>query len=357
MSPLRNPLKTLARLGAATAVIASTLLVQPAPGALAAAAETRHCVDQVLPVRLADPGPAEYSLWGQLCWRGSTLPSTVQLLVPGGTYDHRYWDLSPSYSYVDAAISAGFATFDVDRIGSGRSSAPQSGLVTAHAEAVSLHDVITALRAGRVADHLFRKVLWVGHSYGSIVGAFEISRYHDVDGYLATGMLHAINTQYFADNADTVVQANLQPEFAGLGLDDGYTTTSPGSRGRFYNPATVDDAILAAEEHIKTFQPDVDFDEVSQLLLPAAPETSATWQIDVPVLVVNGQKDETYCGAGYADCTNNRTVLADETPYYGSKARLQVAVIAGTGHSVGLSTTRRLTYAAMLTWSESVLRH
>ncbi|MBT0768232.1 alpha/beta hydrolase [Kineosporia sp. J2-2] len=335
------------------------LLCGPAPTATAAAAgPERRCTDQVLPVRLSDPGPAAFSVWGRLCWRGARPPSAVQLLVAGGTYDHQYWDLrqaGPHYSYVDAATAAGFATFAVDRIGSGRSSTPPSGTVTAHAEAVSLHDVVTALRAGAVGGHRFRSVVWVGHSYGSIVGAFEISRYHDADGFLATGMLHAINTEHFEETADTVELANQEPKFAGLGLDDGYTTTTPGSRAMFYAPATVSPRVLAAEERAKSFQPAVNFEEVAGLLTPASPALSATRQIDVPVLVLNGQKDETYCGQGHADCTDSGTVLAGEAAYYQPAARLKVVVIPATGHSVGLSTTRRLTYAAMLAWSSSVV--
>lgn len=47
-------------------------------------------------------------------------------------------------------------------------------------------------------------------------------------------------------------------------------------------------------------------------------------------------------------------MLAHETPYYPAAARLKVFVVPGTGHSVGLSTTNRSTYAAMIAWSETV---
>lgn len=76
----------------------------------------------------------------------------------------------------------------------------------------------------------------------------------------------------------------------------------------------------------------------------------------MPVLVVNGQKGETYCGDGYVDCTDSRTVREAEAPFYQPAARLRVAVIPGTGHSIGLSTTSRLTYATMLAWAGSVVR-
>jgi pimeloyl-ACP methyl ester carboxylesterase len=336
-------------------ILSTAQLLSAAP----AGEQARHCVDRTLPVRLTDPGPAQYSLWGELCWRGAVTPTTVQLLVPGGSYDHHYWDFpyrQPRYSYVDAATSAGFATFNVDRIGSGRSSAPPSSTVTAHAEAVALHDVVKALRAGQIGGHRFRTVIWVGHSYGSIIGAFELSQYHDVDAFLVTGMLHSLNTDHFAETAYSVEQANQDPKFAGLGLDDGYTSTTPGTRGIFYDPDTVSTGVLATEERTKTFQPALDFAEVTALLTPVSPELSATRQIDVPVLVLNGQNDKTYCGVGFVDCSSPATVLAHEAAYYGPAAHLKVAVIPGTGHSVGLSTTNRLTYATMLAWSALVTR-
>lgn len=327
------------------AFLAALLLTTGTTAGPAAAAPEQHCEEASTTVRLTDPGPADQTLRGTLCWRGASRPEAVQLLVPGGTYDRRYWDL-PGYSYVRAATDAGFATFAVDRVGSGASSHPPSAVMSNHAEAVALHDVVTALRARG-----FRTVIWVGHSLGSIIGALELSRYHDVDAFLATGMLHAINTDYFAETAGNVAVANRDPAFAGLGLDDGYTTTAPGTRGQFYDPATVTPRVLAAEERIRSFQPALDFAEVAGLLTPASPELSATREIDVPVLVLTGRHDRTYCGPGFVDCSSTASVLAHEAPYYAPGARLRVVTIAGTGHSVGLSTTRLRTYAAMLAWA------
>ena len=72
------------------------------------------------------------------------------------------------YSYVDAATAAGYATFDIDRIGAGNSSHPPSAASTLTAGAVALHDAVTALRSGAVDGHAFRHVIAVGHSIGSV---------------------------------------------------------------------------------------------------------------------------------------------------------------------------------------------
>ena len=115
--------------GAACAcAIVTTLLamvaVAPA-GARAGGPPALTCSAYTLPVAITDPGPANQTMWGQLCYRGSREPATVQLLMHGASYNHLYWDFpygNGYYSYVDAATIAGYATFDIDRIGDGNSS-------------------------------------------------------------------------------------------------------------------------------------------------------------------------------------------------------------------------------------------
>jgi hypothetical protein len=53
----------------------------------------------------------------------------VQILSPGGWYSHTYfdWPLDPArYSYMRAAAAAGYATFNIDRIGIGQERALRS---------------------------------------------------------------------------------------------------------------------------------------------------------------------------------------------------------------------------------------
>jgi hypothetical protein len=48
--------------------------------------------------------------------------------------------------------------------------------LTDTAGAIALHDVITALRAGRVGGYAFGHVIWVGHSVGSFIAWDESAR-------------------------------------------------------------------------------------------------------------------------------------------------------------------------------------
>ena len=194
----------IAKFLAVTAGVA-VLAAVPATGAHAAALPAPTCSDDSLPVRIADPGPADQTLWGQLCYRGAREPGTVQLLVHGATYNHLYWNFpygNGYYSYVDAATAAGYATFDIDRIGAGNSSHPPSAGLDLTAGAVALHDAVTALRSGAVDGHAFRHVIAVGHSIGSVEIWLEAARYHDVDAVIVTGALHALSPDIGALEGD-----------------------------------------------------------------------------------------------------------------------------------------------------------
>ena len=73
------------------------------------------------------------TLYGELCERAGTSPSAVQLLVHGATYNSYYndWPNRPGYySYVRLMTGAGYATFNIERLGYGRSTHPYSGQVT-----------------------------------------------------------------------------------------------------------------------------------------------------------------------------------------------------------------------------------
>ena len=338
---------------AALVVLASSA----AAGAQAAALPTLTCSAYTLPVRIADPGPADQTLWGQLCYRGTHEPGTVQLLVPGATYNHLYWDFpygNGYYSYVDAATAAGYATFNVDRVGEGNSSHPPSTELDLTAGAVALHDAVTALRSGAVDGHVFQDVIIVGHSIGSVEAWLEAARYHDVNAVIVTGALHAISPDIGALQADLYPAAD-DPKFTGSGLDPGYLTTLPGTRGSlFYNPATTNPAVVAADEANKDTTTPAELGEAAAII-SEPPAQQPSYQIDVPVLSVVGENDNLFCtGVTVYNCARPDTVRAFESQYYAPAAHLKVVVVPDTGHALALSTTAPLTDAIMIGWALAV---
>lgn len=313
------------------------------------------CTTYQLSVALTDPGPADQTLWGQLCYRGVVEPNTVQLLVPGSTYSHIYWNFPSGngyFSYVDAATLAGYATFDVDRVGIGNSSHPVSSELTVSSDAVSLHDVITDLRAGAVDGHRFSNVIWVSHSLGSMIGAVEISTYHDVSAAILTGFLNAFNPNLGNVEASDIYPAIDDPQFAGSGLDPGYLTTKPGTReALFYDSATADPGIVTIDEATKQTETAAEGATGAALLFDG-PSESPTQQITVPVLLVAGQFDNFYCqGVTQYNCDDPASVQQYESLFYSPQADLQIAIVPGTGHDLALSTTAPVTDAILTAWA------
>ena len=341
-----------------TALLA-TIAFSPAGVGRAAAIREMTCSDHTLAVRITDPGPADQTMWGQLCYRGDREPATVQLLVHGATYNHLYWNFpygNGYYSYVDAATAAGYATFDIDRIGDGNSSRPPSSGLDLNAGAVAVHDAATALRAGAVDGHQFRHVIMVGHSLGSIEAWVEAARYHDVDALIITGALHVLTPSAPALVQNDFYPAADDPACAAAGLDPGYFTTRPGTReSLFYDPATTDPAVVAADEANK------DTNTLAELagtlsLLSEPPAQQPSYQLTVPVLVVVGADDNLFCaGVTAYNCASPASVRSYESQYYPPAAHLKVVVIPDTGHDLALSTTAPLTDAVMTGWALSVV--
>ena len=345
-------LSFLSRAGAALAVIAATFVAAPAQ-----AFSVAHCSAHVLDVRLTDDGPAAYRMWGELCYRGRTEPGTVQLLIPGGTYEHTYWDFpyrNGVYSYVRAATSAGYATFDVDRVGSGHSTHPAYTDLTMAREATSMHDVVTALRSGAVDGHAFRHVISAGHSFGSAVGVVEAARYRDVDGFISIGGAHAVSDAA-ADVIDATYAANLDPKFAGRGYD-GYLTTVPGTRGHLYHdPRTSTPGMNALDEALKDVHSSNELPEIFAYSNPATPADAISRSLTMPALVLIGGTDMFFCGAGAFDCSTTASFRAAEARYWPAR-RVRFGVIPKTGHSMQESTTEPETAAVMLAWARTVAR-
>jgi pimeloyl-ACP methyl ester carboxylesterase len=165
---MRSALMLAISAAAMTCAITSTAMAGPAPlhGGC-------NCKEVTIPVGLQPGQPVIYHIWAEFCLPPGRTPTTVQLLVHGGTYNHDYWDFGVidgiDYSYVNAALAAGYAVLDIDRLGDGQSSHPPSTDLTFTNTIYTLHEVIQALRSGAVGIS-FPRVMYVGHSFGSAYG-------------------------------------------------------------------------------------------------------------------------------------------------------------------------------------------
>ncbi|MBV9336196.1 MAG: alpha/beta fold hydrolase, partial [Solirubrobacterales bacterium] len=315
--------------------------------------------DVRLPVALAAGEPASYTVSGELCSTATERRDrrTLQLLIPGATYDHRYWDFGTidgrRYSYARDAAALGYPTFALDMLGTGDSSTPLSDQITIDTAAFVAHQAVQALRDGRVAGIRFGKVIEVGHSLNSIAVWQEAITYQDVNGVIVTGAAHSI-TARFAQLAGTdFYPAAMDPSFAGRGLDPGWLTTVPGTRGTlFYSPVDADPAVIAADEATKGLASATELNTG----VPLVP-TNGTLAIHVPVLDILGSNDLTTCGPNpqgqVFDCSSGAAVAAQEAPFYSPEAHIHGCVIPGSGHDISLALNNWLQVDDAVRWSNA----
>jgi alpha-beta hydrolase superfamily lysophospholipase len=335
-------------------LILSTALVISVAGCAAPrpvlSATPATCSEQSLPVTLSATDPTTYRLMGWLCrGRGDRQrASTVQLLVSGLTYDHTYWDSSyqpDTYSYVHRANQRGYATFNIDRIGVGRSDHPPAELVTLQAHAFTVAQVVAALRAGTIGGTGFRTVVGVGHSMGAGILQYEAGTVADrmrVPDYLILqGFLFKADPAVVAQIGTALYPADQDPEFAAAGLPTGYFTTKPGSRrDLFYASDGVDPAVIALDETTKATAT-----LGERTTLGVARDTKVTLAIGVPVLLGVGQYDRLACAAALGLlCNTPGDLVSRELDHFAPRACVSAYVVPGAGHAFNLHRTASAAY-------------
>ncbi|MGH9244373.1 MAG: alpha/beta fold hydrolase [Acidimicrobiales bacterium] len=363
----------LAAMVAATPAIAHSTPEEPSCRASSLPVQLELDLPPLLPgggldvgLPLPPPVVGDQDVFVRLCLPAGETPSTVQLLVHGITYSHRYWDIpdptggTDRYSWVAAATERGYATLAIDRIGIGQSSHPLSALIDMDQNAYVVHQVVRALRAGVISGPngpvSFDKVVLVGHSYGSWTSWFEASRSHDVDGVVVTGATH--NVREIA--APLLVVPNLypaaiDPQFPPLGLDPGYLTSRPGARDdMFYAPSTdYDPAVVAEDEATKQTVTGTELANYPVLL-------RTQLEIRVPAFILVGDKDGLFCsqdpGDLGADCSSPEALIAGEAPWYGPDVPcIDAFVTPNAGHDLNAMFSSEVSFAAALDWLDAII--
>jgi pimeloyl-ACP methyl ester carboxylesterase len=121
------------------------------------------------------------------------------------TVHSSYWDpqLKPEkYSYVEAALAAGYSVLIYDRLGTGQSDKPDAHDIVQFLPQIEiLNQLVASARAGKLTSSFkhetltvpkFNKVVVVGHSIGSILTSGLLTRYPSAaDGAVLTGFLQS----------------------------------------------------------------------------------------------------------------------------------------------------------------------
>lgn len=271
---------------------------------------------------------------------------SIQILVPGFTYNRSYWSFPyghGQYSYAQHAADTGYATLSIDRLGTGASWRPLSPTVDYDGHVSSVHQVVQAVRSG-VLGSRFDHVILVGHSLGSIIAYSEAGTHNDVDAIIVTGAAHTIDGVALATALAPILQpAMLDEKFADDNLDPGYLTTKPGTRTVFYREENASPDIIAMDEVLK------DLGNLTEELT-AAPYNNVgevSQNINIPALTVLGEKDPFFCSDRALDCSSSAAVAAAEREHYGPRASVEAAVIPDTGHNLNLEYTRRQAWTSI----------
>ncbi|CAF0944219.1 unnamed protein product [Didymodactylos carnosus] len=308
------------------------------------AAATTHCVQQMVQIQLF---LAPYNIATWLCTNGqiNVQDQTVHVTISGITADHNYWHF-PNQSYVDYLVqTGGYVVFNFDRLGVGLSDRPIIGtLITADIHAEVLSQLVKYLKQ----QLKFPKIVLVGHSLGSLTIWTYASNYKnaDIDGIIITGLLHNYNfTSLFSFGLDLYI-ANLDSKFSYLPLD--YLTTIPNTRVNYlFYSTNADPYAIALDEQLK------ETGTLGELALGIFKfSASVSLSINVPVLVVIGQKDIEYCQQDYAvSCENSGIVLQRETPFYSTNTCLETYVQTESAHAINLHRNAQDWYQMAVNWS------
>lgn len=296
------------------------------------------------------PAQRPYRVAGWLC-QPTARTSTVQLTIAGFTYAHTYYTgTATSTSWVTAALAHGDALYLIDRIGTGDSDRPPADQVTVTTEAHVTHQIVTALRDGRLGR--YRHVVGVGHSYGSIVLAAEAARHSDLDALILTGKLFEYHQPGLDAFRSSLYPARDDPRFARTRVPDGYVTTPPGSRpGFFLNQATATLGAAAFEEAAKSTGTS---GEIDTMTVDAYRADSR--HLSVPILLAVGSRDSLFCSAELP-CDTGRDLCRRSAGRYPPSTAVAATTLPGAGHALDLHAGAPRVFTAANQWITRTLTH
>lgn len=351
---LTRPVVSAALCAVSLALLANGCSSGSAPATAAAAPACRAIEVPVTVPHVPERG----QITGDLCLPRAA-NGVVLLLVAGGGENADYWNMPGlgSYSFVDAATKAGYATFAVDRLGTGRSTIPAaSSLVTYDAQVATIDQVAGALRnqPSRFGAG-WKSVVGVGHSLGSgTLAGVAANHPADLDAAVLTGYGAAVTpetvqlTERYQAPART-----LSRRWAAL--DPGYLATLPDAVeriGSVYGPDTTASALAIVGAHQGT----VSITEVDSRPQGAAAAAQAA-RIRVPVLVVDGQYDRHYCEGNPVGQPPSITPQCAGAAAFATYERhllpnacLATSLIEGSGHAIQEERAAPRANALYLSW-------
>ncbi|MGI9291154.1 MAG: alpha/beta fold hydrolase [Gammaproteobacteria bacterium] len=303
------------------------------------------CEEKRISVKLSEDGWREFDLVGQLCWPGELKDQTLQVLVSGAGYGYVYWDFPyqpDTYSYARAALRAGDAVFNFDRLGMGLSDHPFGIALDVDTQAYVLHQALDVL----ASEHEFEATVMLGHSFGSTISLAHSLRWPEQsDGIVLTGFIHNFNPAFGAAMGQSIGFAAFSGPLSGSLVDPTYTISKPDSRNDvFYTTDNTDPEVMVTDNDTR------ETTAVGELISMSRYFADQSKQLTVPVFVLIGENDFVVCGEEGLDCTDHQAVIENELVYYPAQACPEIVVLDDTNHNANLHLNAQGNFALMLDW-------
>ncbi|KAM6477923.1 alpha/beta-hydrolase [Trichoderma sp. SZMC 28011] len=298
---------------------------------------------------------ANFSISAQYCApAGATHPETrpIQLLAHGNTCDRTIWDAlgkpdlqASGYSYQRFFASQGYATLAIDLPGHGSSTIPDPNtIVQLPIEAAVIDAIAASLRSiNNPLEISFPKVVFTGHSYGSITGV-AAARFVPTfaDAVVLTGW------SAFVPLPSPMLALQMQPaallfdRFKGYPL--GYITASnkTGHEEIFYAGA-YDPTIPKMSFDTQDVMTCGEGGSLGEGLQPATGFTGK-------VFAITGSEDFMFCNPKNGDCAEQ---LTNSSALFPNAISFQTQVIDNTGHDFMLHTSSTETFAKIQNFLEN----
>ena len=259
----------------------------------------------------------------------------LQILVHGLCSDRSYWsgftdpgyvsENGTQYSWEAYAASRGYHTLAIDRLGCGVSSTPDPVThVQDELQTELMHALIVELRSRGTIDIDWHKIIWVGHSYGSILGNFLSHEYpNDIDSVIMTGWTARdlpINGLEILNLA--VPAREWSPERFGH-LPPGYVILSPTEPVMASSPNSAIDPNF--EKLSYAFQGPTAIGELTSQTI--------TTRFKGDVFVLTGERDEILCPSGYCNTPGDSEIAISQKVFPDARS-FDYFAVPDTGHAI-----------------------
>ncbi len=303
-----------------------------------------ECIEQSIPVALGQDEQPRYNLAGQLCSMQGFDSKPLQVLVSGSGYGSAYWDFPyqpDTYSYMRAALRAGYAVFNFDRLGMGNSDHPPGISLDVDTQGYVLSQAITAL----AANHEFASITVLGHSFGSVTALAQALNFPgQIDGIVLTGYAHNVNPEFGPSMGKSIEVAAFGGPFVGDIFDPMYVVSKAGTRGEaFYTLDNTEPEVVQTDDLTRQTT------AAGELISMSTYFADQSKELRVPVFMLLGEDDFVVCG-GDLDCSDYDAVLANEQPLFPPEACFELVVLEDTNHNANLHKNAPEAFALMLDW-------